>query len=99
MLICRLIQACFQANRVCDPVGPWVCPTASRGTGYSGGQFVLLAVVGNGMPASANQALLFRHLEQAPAEFDGVMVWKGSKERGEIIQNDCLRAAGVPARP
>jgi hypothetical protein len=51
------------------------------------------------MPASANQALLFRHLEQAPAEFDGVMVWKGSKERGEIIQNDCLRAAGVPARP
>jgi hypothetical protein len=46
-----------------------------------------------------NESLLFRNVEQAPGDFDGVMFWTGSKERGEAIQENCLRATGVPAAP
>jgi hypothetical protein len=66
---------------------------------YVAGRFVLLAIGGRAGSVQANESLLFRHVEQAPGDFDGVMYWTGSKKRGEAIQENCLRAAGVPAAP
>lgn len=66
---------------------------------YAGGHFELLAIGGRGMPRWSQEAVLLRRIEHTPGEFDGVMVWIGSKQRGAIIEGSCLSAAGVPALP